>query len=1201
MSLRDIFHKNKRLTKARLLRRVFVAAFLFTPMIAPAISNLVKAELVPTETIVLSSEHAIFDNSDPGAWKLTKSARWTSKTTAELKLSIDSIAKPSGNDKDLILVIDNSSSMGESKASSPSRKILGIQSNAAELIRNTLDNQDSQIAIISFATDAEIVSPFTNDADTLITALNSIEAYGSTNYYKALLKVEEVLASYTVQDGRDIVVLFITDGYPVKDTPKEILEYIKLKNDYPSLIINSVQYDVGENIIPQLEMISDDQYVVTDPDSLDKILFDAASVPYYYSSFNVEDYVDTDYWTITNTSTNIGEIVMDNNEAVLWNLGRYFHPGQETKPELTIKLDLKEQFHEADDKWRTDTRIAISSTIQDNDDEDIDTTASTVLQHKYDVSYSVSLPEECGVDVAPPETTRYFVWDNVEIDNISVYCGDYELKEWQVAIAGVERINTDYLRMPSNDVILRAIWSKLSIGKSMRGTVHEKVTATFDKGSVVNIKMKKLAGNTDDVSVMTADTHIISIKKAFQLDPNIDINDESFVLSSEDSEIPIYGWYDDGAFYYYTEADNVFMNEVASYMFRDLHSLNDIDVIGEWNTSNTRNMGGMFYGSSISNIDALIGWDTSNVTDMNNMLAISSVINIDGAINWDTSKVTNMAAMFYGADLLSNIDGAINWDTSNVTSMSQMFNYADAFSDISGAANWNTSKVTNMNQMFNSTIISDLDPLSNWDVSNVTDMFAMFRGTDIQNLNGLSGWDISGLSSLDELFNGATQLSDISGVANWNTSNITSMRSTFSGSITTNIDALSDWQVGNVTNMTNMFSNNKKLANIDGAANWDTSKVTRMDSMFYGANSLDNIDGAINWDISNVTSVNNMFCYATSLVNIDGAVNWNTSKITDMSKMFCYATSLANINGARNWDTSKVTNMSEMFFSAHRAMTLSDISGARNWDTSKVTNMRRMFKTVANITNLDDLSNWDVSSVTTMAGMFDGYEGGSSLADISGISGWDVSNVVDMSVMFRNAKISTLDDLSNWDTSSLTSIDEMFVAVNNITNINGLRNWDMSNVTNMYMAFSSATSLNDLSGASGWNTSKVINMANTFSGTAVQNLNGLENWDTSKVTNMMGLFHGDKSLTDLSSIANWDVSSVTNMSRMFGNNTLLSDISDLSEWNVSRVTNMNQMFYYDTNITDLSPLENWQTINLETSAEMFYRIPDTVTRPSWYQ
>ena len=1154
-------------------------------------------------SIEINSAHADFDSKDAGAWKVTKAAKWTSKTTAEISFTIDSIAKPSGNDKDIILVLDNSSSMEENLMYQAGyiTKLEGIQRNAEELIRNVLDNQDSKIALISFASEADIVAPFTNDAEELVSGLNSMVAYGSTNYYRALTKVEEVLQDYEVREGRDIVVLFVTDGYPVKQTPLEVLEYMDLKNTYPNLTINAVQYDMGETLVRQLVAISDNQFIVQNAAQLDKAMFNAASVPYYYTSFNVSDYVDTNYWTLSSADANLGTVNTNADEqSVAWDLGRYFRPGQETKPELKLQLDLKEEFHEADGYWPTNTRETVSTSILDGMDENISSTDTPILQHKYDVNYDANLPLGCTSYVTLPETTRYFVFDAVEIQGPDLVCEGYTFKGWEIATTKVSHINDDHFRMPAADLTLRGIWTKVSIDKSMNGTVHERVAATFDASHTVNQKMKRLS-EQQGADVSNTNTTITAIVRANKLAADVDVNDDAYILSAKNSAAPIYGWFIDGTLYYYTDADEIFLRDGAGF-FKYLTALNDISGAADWNTSSMTSMSGMFeYCTSLDNIDALAGWDTSKVKDMYGVFwAASSLTNIDGAANWDVSNVTSFSHTFYDTSL-TNIDALVNWDTSSAENMSDMFLNVQSLTNIDGARNWDVSNVTNMREVFLSTRITNIDALVNWNTSKVTNMSGMFGSTyTLTNIDGAINWNTSKVTGMSGMFSNDQALENIDGARNWNTSKVTDMSGMFKNTKIVSIDALANWDTSKVTNMYQMFNQAKSLENIDGAINWNTSNVTNMSGMFgpavcyYGAtSSLTNIDGAINWDTSSVTNMYEMFGGASSLVNINGAINWNTSKVTNMREMFCFGRSLTNISGAAKWDVSNVTDMHDMFYSNSE---LEDINALENWNISSLTNMSGMFDGTK-IYDLSPLTDWDVSNVTNMGSTFYGI----AATNIDALAGWNMSNVTYMSRLFARAhSLTNIDGARNWDVSSVTDMSDMFYDTP-ITDINALAGWNTSSVTNMSNMFSYASSLMNINGASNWNVSSVTNMAQMFSYTSIPDIDALTNWTTSNVTNMSSMFSRASSLTNINGASNWNVSSVTNMSNMFWGCESLENVTGARNWDVSSVTTMDRMFLSDKNISDLSPLDNWETTNLENMEYIFGGIPESVTRPSWYQ
>ena len=176
---------------------------------------------------------------------------------------------------------------------------------------------------------------------------------------------------------------------------------------------------------------------------------------------------------------------------------------------------------------------------------------------------------------------------------------------------------------------------------------------------------------------------------------------------------------------------------------------------------------------------------------------------------------------------------------------------------------------------------------------------------------------------------------------------------------------------------------------------------------------------------------------------------------------------------------------------------------------------------------------------------------------------------------FRN----TLDlDLSNFDTSKVTDMHDMFFNMFYLTTLN-LSNFDTSNVMDMNSMFYKVANLRKLD-LSSFDTSKVTDMHDMFYHmTSLATLN-FSNFDTSKVTDMAGMFNGIDSLNTLN-LSNFDTSKVTNMAYMFGGMRYLTAI-DLSSFDTSKVTDMHDMFYdmYDLIKFDLSSFDTSQVTNM---------------------
>jgi surface protein len=82
--------------------------------------------------------------------------------------------------------------------------------------------------------------------------------------------------------------------------------------------------------------------------------------------------------------------------------------------------------------------------------------------------------------------------------------------------------------------------------------------------------------------------------------------------------------------------------------------------------------------------------------------------------------------------------------------------------------------------------------------------------------------------------------------------------------------------------------------------------------------------------------------------------------------------------------------------------------------------------------------------------------------------------------MFYNCyKLTSVGDLSNWDTSKVTGMSSMFYYCVNLTSLD-LSNWDTSKVTDMQRMFDWCTSLTEV--RMGGNPSKVTNVNNMFKG-----------------------------------------------------------------------------------------------------------------------
>ena len=395
--------------------------------------------------------------------------------------------------------------------------------------------------------------------------------------------------------------------------------------------------------------------------------------------------------------------------------------------------------------------------------------------------------------------------------------------------------------------------------------------AIMRKGTEVNRILKTLAGdniNTSDNPVTIVDSNIKHIVRATELPSNVNLTDNN-KISTADSVVSVYAWYDNGTIYYYSDSEVIYLNEDSSYLFRNLSKLEDIDT-SLFDTSNVSTFRHMFYGcNSLKEIN-LNSFDTSNATSLRGMFYNCSSLKELDVSKFKTDNVVEMNFMFYGCSSLKKID-VTKFNTKNVTSMKSMFYNCTSLTELD-ISNFNTSKVEDMSFMFKfCTGLKSID-VSNFDTSNVTNMNSMFSGTDsiIMNLENIIGLD------------------------KFDTSKVTNMRSMFSGCAKMKTIDVSKFDTSNVTDFAAMFHDCTSLETLD-VSNFNTSKAIYLDHMFNICSSKGNSDRLIysnlkfldltNFDTTNVETID-YFLESLKYVSAEITIRSTKLDITDIENVY---------------------------------------------------------------------------------------------------------------------------------------------------------------------------------------------------------------------------------------------------------------------------------------------------------------------------
>ena len=149
------------------------------------------------------------------------------------------------------------------------------------------------------------------------------------------------------------------------------------------------------------------------------------------------------------------------------------------------------------------------------------------------------------------------------------------------------------------------------------------------------------------------------------------------------------------------------------------------------------------------------------------------------------------------------------------------------------------------------------------------------------------------------------------------------------------------------------------------------------------------------------------------------------------------------------------------------------------------------------------------------------YHNNNSFIDLTDI---DISELDDLSDVFARLNTVEVIDISGWDTSNVTVMDDMFRKCAKLKNIIGIENLDVSKLEDASCMFYGCENLIELD---------------------------LTNWNTISLENMSYMFYNCSNLKIIKNIENWQLTSIKDVSYMFYECTKL-DV-DLSNWDLRNI------------------------------------------------
>ena len=298
--------------------------------------------------------------------------------------------------------------------------------------------------------------------------------------------------------------------------------------------------------------------------------------------------------------------------------------------------------------------------------------------------------------------------------------------------------------------------------------------------------------------------------------------------------------------------------ESMSGFFRGLSQLKSIEGLENLNTTNVREMRGMFADcSSLTSLD-LSGFKTDNVTDMGGMFyGCSGLMSLDLS-NFNTVNVRFMDLMFADCSSLTSLDLS-NFNTVNVRFMTWMFGDCSSLTSLN-LSSFKTDNVLDMYGMFiNCSNLTSLD-VSIFKTDNVMNMCGMFGNCSSLTSLDLSGFKTDNVTNMYWMFFKCSNLKSLD-LSGFKTDNVTNMGWMFGGCSSLTSLNISSFKTDNVTNMYSMFLN-CSVTSLD-LSSFKTDNVSDMEDMFWGCQSLTTIYASERWNMSNVETSDNMFgqCY----------------------------------------------------------------------------------------------------------------------------------------------------------------------------------------------------------------------------------------------------------------------------------------------------------------------------------------------------
>ena len=711
---------------------------------------------------------------------------------------------------------------------------------------------------------------------------------------------------------------------------------------------------------------------------------------------------------------------------------------------------------------------------------------------------------------------------------------------------------------------------------------------------------------------------------------------------------------------YFDNADLTNVKDMSG-MFAGCDTLSAVDL-SSVATSALTTTASMFAGcTQLKNVD-LSSFYTANVTDMSSMFFGCENLEKVNLTSFNTAKVTDMAAMFARCQSIKTIDVS-SFNTASVTNMNLMFNNCAALDTIYASSSFVPSEsCTGMGMFYGcerlfgynenkdgtemAKSIEDGGYLTYgqekpWVGYNQQECVLTFHYDDLKGkvegdnftydlqlqYDALGDIPWKGMNakkvvidsrfakicptSMAYWFYGMTNLKTFEGLEHLNTSNVTSMSKMFAGCSSLDSLDLSSFNTANVATMEQMFMNCSSLQKLN-LSSFNTYSVQNTDRMFQGCTSIPMLD-LRSFDASAIRHAGYMFneCTALQRILVTAGFLPISDEIVDTENMFLGDVKLYNYDPAKVGGTMAKYIVDGGYLDEYNGQKEPWVAYYPEAKTLKfLYNSDRLltldsdtYKSYLYTADNEQYANYpwhDASCENTETVVFDDsyaekentnlwrfFQDYKNLKTIEGLKNLNTSSVTSMRDMFNNCQSLTSLDLSSFDTHNCQSMNQMFKDCPNLTDLN-VSQLDVQSLQDALGMFQACSSLKNLT--LNWKNATSLNdMRNMFKGCQSLTDLDLSSLHTENVTLMYRLFEGCSSLKNIN-LSSFSTDSVTQMDYMFHGCSSL-DMLDLSSFSTAKVKSTSGMFEYCDSLVAIYTSDSFALSSDCSSANMFNASP----------